>query len=133
MKKLFADTFFFLALMNKRDASHSKTVQLVDTIPGPIVTTQWVLVEVADAFCEPRDRELFAQVLQLIESDERIQVISANKELFERGTELYLARKDKSWSLTDCISFVVMDRRNIREALTAGHHFSQAGFTLLLA
>ena len=132
MKKIFADAFFFLALMNKRDAAHQKSIELVDSIPGPIISTQWVLVEVADAFCQPRDRELFAGLMQLIENDARIQVISASKQLFQRA-ELYLGRNDKSWSLTDCISFVVMDRFGIKEAITGDHHFAQAGFTILLA
>jgi len=133
MKKIFADAFFFLALMNKRDSSHQKAVELIDTLPGPIVTTQWVLVEVADAFCEPRDRGLFVKLLELIDADNRIQVISASNASFQRGTDLYVRRNDKSWSLTDCISFVVMDQHGIKEALTGDHHFTQAGFTPLLA
>ncbi|HZZ29467.1 MAG TPA: PIN domain-containing protein [Pirellulales bacterium] len=133
MKKSFADTFFFLAMLNIRDATHRQAVALSETYDGVIVTTHWVLVEVADAFCKPADRNRFVDLLELIEADKRMRVISASKSLFERGTELFAQRKDKSWSLTDCISFVVMDQHHIREALTADHHFSQAGFTLLLA
>jgi hypothetical protein len=132
MKPVFADAFFFLALMNKRDASHASAVELVDRIFGTIVTTQWILVEVADAFSHPRDRGLFAMLLKLIESDDRIYVVSASKTLFDRGVTLYLNRQDKDWSLTDCISFVVMEARHIKDALTGDHHFEQAGFTVLL-
>ena len=53
-------------------------------------------------------------------------------ELFASGSDLYAQRLDKDWSLTDCISFVVMRERGIAEALTADHHFEQAGFTILL-
>jgi predicted nucleic acid-binding protein len=42
------------------------------------------------------------------------------------------SRPDKDWSLTDCISFVVMENQDITEALTADRHFVQAGFTALL-
>ena len=45
---------------------------------------------------------------------------------------MFAARPDKDWSLTDCISFVVMQERNIQDALTADHHFEQAGFVALL-
>jgi len=46
--------------------------------------------------------------------------------------ELYAERPDKGWSLTDCISFVVMRQQGITQALTGDHHFEQAGFTALL-
>jgi uncharacterized protein len=47
-----------------------------------------------------------------------------------RGTDLYNARSDKGWSLTDCISFEVMREHGLTEALTADHHFTQAGFSI---
>jgi uncharacterized protein len=52
---------------------------------------------------------------------------------FEQGVTLYTARADKNWSLTDCISFAVMEARGIREALTGDHHFVQAGFVPLIS
>ena len=52
----------------------------------------------------------------------------ANAEQFRAGIALYEARPDKDWSLTDCISFVMMEREKIGEALTGDHHFEQAGF-----
>jgi predicted nucleic acid-binding protein len=46
--------------------------------------------------------------------------------------EYYRARADKAWSLTDCISFVVMSEHGLSEALTADVHFEQASFRALL-
>ena len=46
----------------------------------------------------------------------------------EEGLGLYESRPDKEWSLTDCISFVVMKKEGIVEALTEDRHFEQAGF-----
>ena len=133
MKTTFADSFFFLAMMNVRDSCHDKAIALSETLAGPIVTTQWVLVEVGDAFSKPQDRERFVELLQLIETDERIEVVPASDASFKRGVELFVRRPDKSWPLTDCISFVVMEERSIKEALTGDHHFDQAGFVPLLA
>ena len=132
MKKVFADAYFFIALLNKRDNWHRKAIELIDAVAGPIVTTQWVLVEVADAFSKPRDRGLFARLLEFIESDDRIEVVAARKWQFQHGSQRYLDRPDKSWSLTDCISFIVMEEHRIKEALTGDHHFTQAGFVALM-
>lgn len=132
MNTIFADAFFFLALLNKRDAWHPTAIQIIDTIEAPIITTQWVLVEVADTFSRPADRPFIVRLLELIEADPRIKVIGASNSQFQRGVALYLARQDKYWSLTDCISFVMMQQRNIKESLTADQHFEQAGFKRLL-
>ena len=64
--------------------------------------------------------------------DADVAIIGDDRELFESGIRMYREREDKDWSLTDCISFVVMEREEIRDALTADHHFEQAGFHALL-
>jgi hypothetical protein len=119
--------------MNKHDGLHPKAVEFISGLSGPIVTTQWILTEVADAFCEPRDRPLFVKLLELIAADNRIEVVSASDTSFQRGTNLFTRRPDKSWSLTDCISFDVMESAGITEALTGDRHFVQAGYSPLFA
>jgi hypothetical protein len=57
----------------------------------------------------------------------------SSNELFAAGVELYATRPDKEWSLTDCISFVVMEREGLTDALTGDRHFEQAGFKVLLS
>jgi predicted nucleic acid-binding protein len=59
-------------------------------------------------------------------------ILPCTDDLLRQGIEFYDQRPDKEWSLTDCLSFVVMGRENLREALTGDHHFEQAGFTALL-
>lgn len=56
----------------------------------------------------------------------------ASTQLLAEGIDLFRRRSDKEWALTDCISFVVMNDEKLAEALTADHHFEQAGFTILL-
>jgi predicted nucleic acid-binding protein len=96
------------------------------------VTTAWVLTEVADAMAAPPNRPLFLRLIEGFRTLRIVEVVPATPELFDRGIELYGRRPDKSWSLTDCISFVVMTERDITEALTGDHHFEQAGFRALL-
>ncbi len=60
------------------------------------------------------------------------RLLQASIHLLEQGLALYTRRSDKDWSLTDCISFVVMKAEGIEEALTGDHHFEQGGFVALL-
>ena len=60
------------------------------------------------------------------------KIITLNQELLQSGLSLYEQRLDKDWGLTDCISFVVMQREQIQEAFTSDKHFEQAGFIRLL-
>jgi uncharacterized protein len=132
MTPVFADTFFFLALINPRDGAHPAAVAAANRRQGPLLTTAWILTEVADGLAGTADRHLMHGILAGIDQEPHDMVVPASQELFERGLRLYIARPDKKWSLTDCISFVVMQEHNIVEALTADHHFEQAGFVALL-
>ena len=81
--------------------------------------------------CTPR-RQAFRHVLKDLEANKANLIVPANTETFEKGVDLYHARPDKQWSLTDCISFTVMAEEGITEALTGDRHFEQAGFKALL-
>ena len=76
--------------------------------------------------------QYFETVIENLRSAEEIEVVPATADLFDRGFQYFTGRPDKDWSLTDCISFVVMHESGITEALTADHHFEQAGFVALL-
>jgi predicted nucleic acid-binding protein len=97
-----------------------------------VLTTEFVLLEVASAFSSSLTRDLFVRLLPHLRSDPTVEILSATAELFQAGFDLYRRRPDKNWSLTDCISFVVMRDRGLTEALTADRHFDQAGFAILL-
>jgi predicted nucleic acid-binding protein len=99
---------------------------------GRLLTTHWVLVEVADALSDPAMRGLVVALREELTADPNVEVVPPEPPLAERGWDLYTRRADKSWSLTDCISFVVMTERGLTEALTGDHHFEQAGFRVLL-
>jgi uncharacterized protein len=131
MSKVFADTFYFLALLNKHDEAHEKALEY-STLMDKLITTEWVLTELADGLASSRHRNMFSKTREELLADEDVQVVSLDMELQEKGIRLYADRPDKEWSLTDCISFLVMDREEITEALTGDHHFEQAGFVALL-
>jgi len=134
MTPAFADTSFYLALFNPRDRFHQKAVELSRELNRRTVTTEFVLLEVANALCgTPLGRERFFTLWIQIVANPAVAIVPASHEIFERGIEHYRNRRDKSWSLTDCISFVVMEEHGLTDALTADHHFQQAGFIAMLA
>lgn len=96
------------------------------------MTTAWVVTELADGLCKAGTRPIFVRLLALLQTDTQVTIVPADQGLMDRGLALYVSRPDKDWSLTDCISFVVMQERSITDALTADHHFEQAGFVALL-
>lgn len=132
MKRVFADSFYFFAILNPNDAAHRRALEFASEHDDPIVTTAWVLTELADGLAGTANRRAFSRLVARLRAEEGNEVVPANEDLMARGIQLYDARPDKKWSLTDCISFVVMQDRGITEALTGDHHFEQAGFQMVL-
>ncbi len=127
MKRVFADTSYFIAAIVPNDVAHGRAKAL-DNQSLQLVTSAWVMSELAAYLAAPRNRPLFNRLLASLRASHSVVLIPATQELFDRGAELYAAREDKAWSLVDCISFVVMQLENLTDALTTDHHFTQAGF-----
>jgi predicted nucleic acid-binding protein len=132
MTTWFADTFYFLALANPNDPAHSQSRELATKIPGSLITTAWVVTELADALSAPINCPAFLRLWRRLRANPAVEIIPPDPALFERGIALFERRPDKEWSLTDCISIVVMTERGLGEALTGDHHFEPAGFRALL-
>src|SRR5262245_16516121 len=129
---LFLDTMYILALINPNDAWRAKALSWAERVSEPIVTTEAVLTEVADALCRSGHRRYAVLAIKDLRADANVTCVPGGEALFKRGFELYSERPDKSWSLTDCLSFIVMRDRKITRALTGDVHFIQAGFQALL-
>ena len=135
MATYFADTSYWMALSRKRDQYNRHAVawnQFVIRTRGTIVTTEAVLWEWLNAFSDVSTRAVAAEGYRRVKADARIEVVPFQPELIDSAVELYRTRSDKSWSLTDCLSFVVMQRRQLTEALTTDRHFEQAGMKVML-
>jgi uncharacterized protein len=132
VRAVFADTFYFLALLDRRDPRHAAAIA-ESRVPGRrFVTTEHVLVELGDALHKPGSREEYAAVVQLVRGDAAWTLVPASAALMQRGLDLYRRHRDKEWQMTDCLSFAAMRQLHLREALTGDHHFEQAGFRALL-
>ena len=133
MTPLFADAFFFMAVLSKSDLAHTRaSAYLHPRLSRPLLTTAWVLTEVADGLAQPYHRPAVVRLLTTLRRNPSVEILPPDFDLFDRGFDLYTRRTDKAWSLTDCISFVVMTDRDLTEALTGDRHFEQAGFRALL-
>jgi predicted nucleic acid-binding protein len=135
MRSVFADTGYWIALINRHDGLHEKAKELSQQLgTSTIVTSDMVLTEVLNAFAEagPHIRKIAAQSVRAIKSDARIEVVPQTRRLFQEAFDLYCKRPDKDWSLTDCASFVIMQQREIEDAFAHDGHFEQNGFRALL-
>ena len=131
MNAVFGDTFYFIALLSPDDEAHTQAVEYSRRIDG-LVTTEWVLLELADGLADTPNRRIFKATRDALFADPPAVVVRLDMELHRKAIELYNQRTDKEWSLTDCVSFVVMQEHGLTEALTGDHHFEQAGFVALL-
>ena len=117
-------------MTDSTDAAHPRASQFTDDI----VTTDEVLSEYLTFFCSAPEylRRKAAVNVTAILQDPAVLVIPQSRESFLAGLDLYRARPDKGYSLTDCISMQTMRREGLMEALTNDRHFGQEGFRALL-
>lgn len=137
MKPAFADTGFWIALLHPRDRWHQAAIALDQQFQQQqrkIITSEMVLAEFLNFFSkfDPRVRIETGRMVQKMQTHPNIVVIAQNSQQFIQALELYLARPDKAWSLTDCSSFLLMEKLNLTEVLAHDKHFQQAGFRTLL-
>ena len=135
MKVVFADAGYFIANLDVRDQMHERTKAVAAGLgPFMVVTTQMVMTEVLNYVSRGGEslRSLASQMVQNLEDSPIVEIIPQTDGQFRAAVVRYAARSDQRWSLTDCASFLVMEERNITEALAYDRDFEQAGFVALL-
>jgi uncharacterized protein len=135
MTLLFLDTSFVIALELKDEKHHQAAKnywQSMTKTSLQLVTTSYVFDEVVTFFNSRNRHDKAVEVGDRLLSSTAINLIQVDEILFLEGWHYFQKHQDKSYSLTDCISFLVMQRLKIQTALTLDHHFSQAGFETVL-
>jgi predicted nucleic acid-binding protein len=132
MKVVFADAFYFVARLNRRDQHHELVLNFSRNFRARLLTTDWVFMEVADALADSECRGRVREFILHLRSTTACEIIPATREGLDRGLDLYHQHADKGWTLTECVSFAIMRERNVTETLTGDKHFEQAGFAALL-
>ena len=126
------DTAYLIALAEPRDALHGLAGRWTRRLSDSLLLSEYVVLETMNALSAPPDRAKGHRILKFMLAQHRVGFVRSTPELWEAGLGLHKERVDKAWSLTDCISFVLMRERSISEALTHDQHFEQAGFRALL-
>ena len=135
IRTVFIDAAFLVSLINPRDQNHQKAKEALQKVQGAqLVTTDAVLTEVLNYYSERGDylRQEALILVKAIMNREDVNFLYYGKYWFYLGLERFEDRADKGYSLTDCISMVIMESDGIQEVLTSDKHFTQAGFTILM-
>ncbi|PZV13352.1 MAG: nucleic acid-binding protein [Leptolyngbya sp.] len=135
MRFIFADTGYWVALLNPGDNLHQKAMHLAQSLqPVHIITSEMVITEVLNDFSKRGEylRDAACALIQDLRSNLNTTIIPQTSQQFDQAFILYTQRKDKQWSHTDCVSFNIMEANGISEALAYDRHFAQAGFTALM-
>lgn len=135
MPTVLVDTAAWIALVNTRDELHKQAEEVMAELRRrnvTLVTTEFVLLEVANALCTAAWRSKAIRLIDGFRSLPNLRIIPADTSLLAEGWQLYRSRLDKEWSLTDCVSIVVLQKEGLEQIFTSDHHFEQAGFRKLL-
>jgi hypothetical protein len=119
---IFVDTGFLLAALHRRDQLYTRAKAWHRVLVEPLLTTEYVLWEIVNQLSDPMDRPKVHKSIDEIRSAPEWDIVAASADLFERGLASHRQHADKEWSLTDCISFLVMRDCGITQALTYDHH-----------
>jgi predicted nucleic acid-binding protein len=132
---IFVDTSGWLAAINHRDSHYHDMVQTYDNLvtkKTSFVTSNLVLAEMHALIVRERGANDGCSLLDAIYADPLYRVVSVDRDLESEATDRWLRRFTKSkFSLTDAVSFEIMRRERITEALALDHHFEVAGYGLL--
>lgn len=129
----FLDTSFAVALHSARDQNHAVARRLWEDLPATteLVTTSFVVEETATFFNTRGFHDLAVRIGKDLLDSPVVRLVYVDEGLFLEAWDYFVRHEDKEYSLTDCVSFVLMGRLGLRSALTFDHHFSQAGFERL--
>lgn len=134
MRKVFADTHYWIAVTHQKDQWHKQALNARSALGETILfTTDEVLIEFLNFFaCQGSDfRKLAVKIVHSLISNPNIHIIPQTRGSIMEGLKYYENRIDKEYSLTDCISMNAMRTEGINEILTNDHHFEQEGFLKL--
>lgn len=135
MSDVFADSGYWIAMLNPNDDKHESAQRATENLGGrDIVTTEMVLTEVFAHVSKqgPRARSDAVELLRDLKNNPNVEIVHQTHKQFKAASDRYAERLDQRSSLTDCASFLLMEDRGIFEALAHDRDFARAGFIPLM-
>ena len=135
MNGVFLDTAGLIAVVDVDDQWHSIAEKVWRELMAsgvPILTTSLVLIEMADGLSRIKHRRAARELHHRLVGSPRVEVVQITPDHEARAWDLFGQRSDKEWGMTDCVSIIVAQDRQIEDVFSIDHHFEQAGLRLLL-
>jgi len=126
------DTSGFLCLVHRDETQHLKAKQSYERASGGLIHNYFLDEFIALAQARKLRRDIALEFSEAWLNSSKVEVVWIDERVHRSGLKLLRARADKTYSLCDAVSFVLMRERGIREALTTDKHFEQEGFVRLL-
>jgi predicted nucleic acid-binding protein len=133
--KVFADTDYWVAILNPREQLHAKAKSVSRSLAdAQFETSEMVLTELLAFYSikGERLRQCAVKIVEEMRQNLKVTVVPQTSAQFQEALAVYKKFQDKEWSLTDCASILIMRHESIIEALSNDQHFEQAGFRALL-
>ena len=132
-KRAFIDTSFVVAALSVSDSFHALAIKQSEDLFSnyEVWITDAILFEVGNTFSKV-NRKLGAGFIESCYEESDTFLIHTDPDLLSKAISMFTQYLDKNWSLTDCLSFIVMKENDISIAYSSDHHFEQAGFQYTL-
>lgn len=134
MRGLFVDTAGWMSLADGNDPDHAHAREARDgwlDQGGMLVSTDYVADETLTLLRTHLGLEAAARWWEQVDGSGRLRWEWIDPARAEKARRWFFRYRDKSFSFTDCTSFVVMRELRLKRALTLDRHFRQAGFEMV--
>jgi uncharacterized protein len=128
----FLDTGAIYALADRNDADHAAVRAIYLGADRRLVTHDLVVAEAFSLLAKRLHKPAALQTIGALRRSPKVEIVPLTRDLLDAAWARCERFADKEWNWIDCVSFELMERRGLREALSLDHHFAQAGFILLV-
>ena len=124
---IFVDTSAYFAILDKSDKNHNKAVSFLEKNDLPLITSNLVVIETINLVNSRIGHEPATQLGKKLYNESFTTVVDVTSEDEKKAWQIFQKYSDKDFSLTDCVSFALMERLRIKRAFAFDVHFIQYG------